>query len=245
MKHASIRMDIENLALPIQMAGSGKKHSMIFLWIASYGLVYALANCLPREECPWAVPLAMFGYSASLILWIFHTGQARRLGLCVPRHIRCFRFFPLLILPVCNVLIAETLSLSFPTFLLMVATCAAEELFFRGFLLRFLMRYGAIPAVLSSSAVFALLHLVNLTAGSALYTLAQVLSAFAAGICFAAAAVLSGSLLPGFAAHFLSNITAVPVSSDPPPLLWLCITLYCCYGAVLCKTISVNKERVT
>lgn len=218
---------------------------MTLLWIASYGLVYALANCLPRGEYPWAVPLAMFGYSASLILWVFHTGQARRLGLCVPRNFSCFHFLPLLMLPVCNCLTAKAVSLSLPTFLLMLAVCAAEELFFRGFLLRFLMRYGAIPAVLLSSTVFALLHLVNLTAGSALYTWAQVLCALTAGICFAAVTVLSGSLLPGFAAHFLSNITAAPVPSEPSPLLWLCIALYGCYGAVLCKRLSVNKECVT
>ena len=124
----------------------------------------------------------------------------------------------------------------------MLAVCAAEELFFRGLLLRFLIRYGAIPAVLLSSLVFALFHLVNLTAGTALYTWVQVLCAFAAGVCFAAAAALSGSLLPGFAAHLLSNITAAPAPADPAPLLWLCIVLYCCYGAVLCKQLSVNKE---
>lgn len=217
---------------------------MTLLWIASYGLVYALAGSLPREEYPWAVPLAMLGYSTALILWAFRTGQARRLGLSVPRHIRIFRFLPLLMLPVCNLLIADILSPSLPTFVLMLAVCAAEELFFRGFLLRFLMRYGAIPAVLLSSVVFAMFHLVNPTAGSALYTWAQVLCAFAAGICFAAATVLSGSLLPGFVAHFLSNITASPVPSDPAPLLWLCVVLYGCYGAALCKQLYVNKERV-
>lgn len=215
---------------------------MTFLWIASYGLVYALASYLPREEYPWAVPLAMLGYSGALILWVFRTGQARRLGLSTPRNIRCIRFLPLLMLPVCNLLTAETISLSFPTFVLILAVCAAEELFFRGLLLRFLMRYGAIPAVLLSSLVFALFHLVNLIAGTALYTWAQVLCAFAAGVCFAAAAALSGSLLPGFAAHLLSNITAAPAPADPAPLLWLCIALYCCYGAVLCKHLSVNKE---
>ena len=124
----------------------------------------------------------------------------------------------------------------------MLAVCATEELFFRGFLLRFLMRFGAVPAILLSSVVFALFHLVNLAAGSVIYTLAQVLCAFAAGVCFAAAAALSGSLLPGFAAHLLSNITAAPAPADPAPLLWLCIALYCCYGAVLCKQLSVNKE---
>ena len=118
-----------------------------------------------------------------------------------------------------------------------------EELFFRGFLLRYLLRYGAIPAVLLSSAVFGLFHLVNWTAGSALYTWAQVLCAFAAGICFAAAAVRSGSLLPGFAAHLLSNLTAAPAPVEPHPLLWFCIALYGCYGAALCKSLSVNKER--
>ena len=217
-----------------------EKRSMTFLWIAAYGLIYTLAACLSRDGSPWIVPLAMCGYSAALILWVFRAGQARRLGLCAPRY--PLRFLPLLMLPVCNCLTAKAFSLSLPTFLLMLAVCAAEELFFRGFLLRLLMRYGAIPAVLLSSIVFALFHLVNLTAGSVLYTWAQVLCALTAGICFAAAAVLSGSLLPGFAAHFLSNITAAP--SEPAPLLWLCIVLYGCYGAVLCKQLSIKERQV-
>ena len=213
---------------------------MVFLWITAYGLVYVLAN---RGSHPWGVPMAMLGYSTALILWVVATGQARRLGLCAPRRIPGFRFLPLLMLPLCNCLTVGAFSCSLPTFLLMLAVCAAEELFFRGFLLHYLLRYGAIPAVLLSSAVFGLFHLVNWTAGSALYTWAQVLCAFAAGICFAAAAVRSGSLLPGFAAHLLSNLTAAPAPVEPHPLLWFCIALYGCYGAALCKPLSVNKER--
>lgn len=214
---------------------------MVFLWITAYGLVYVLAA---RAAHLWVLPIAMLGYSAALIGWVVLTGQARRLGLCVPRNFRCFHFLPLLMLPVCNCLTAKAVSLSLPTFLLMLAASAAEELFFRGFLLRFLTRFGAIPAILISSVVFALFHLVNLTAGSALYTWAQVLCALTAGICFAAEALRSGSLLPGFGAHLLSNITAAPASAEPAPLVWFCAALYGCYGAILCKSFSFSKEHI-
>lgn len=216
---------------------------MVFLWIAAYGLVYALAS---RFANPWVAPLAMTGYSAALIGWVWGTGQARYLGLCPVRRGMpggLYGFLPLLMMPVCNLLTARAFSPALPTVTLMLAVCSAEELFFRGFLLRHLMKYGALPAVLLSGGAFALLHLANLAgSGDTSYVLAQVLFAFAAGVCFGAAAVRSGSLLPGFLAHFLTNITAGAGAAEPAPLVWLCIALYGCYGAFACIQLS-EKER--
>lgn len=211
---------------------------MVFLWIAGYGIVYALASRVPRQDCPWLLPFAMLGYACALFFWAFRTGSARRLRLRIPRQIRWSRFLPLLMLPAYNLLTVKDFPPGPSELLLMLAVCAVEELFFRGFLLCFLQKYGALTGIFLSSAVFALLHFANLASGAALsYLTAQVLCAFAAGLCYSAAAVQTDSLLPGFAAHFLTNITAGTAISQPTPLFWVCITLYGVYGLVLCNAL--------
>lgn len=215
---------------------------MFILWIAAYGLVYTAAGRLQQNVHPWVVPLAMAGYAAALIGWIFRTGRAQFLGLCAARKGKIssfYRFLPLLILPVCNLLTAKTFFPGLPVFFLMLSVCAAEEIFFRGFLLRSLMQYGALPAIVLSSGIFALFHLVNLMSGGLpAYTWMQVLCAFSVGICYGAITIQTGSLIPCFFAHFLTNITAAPVSTGAVPWFWLCIAAYVLCGIHLCKELA-------
>ena len=212
---------------------------MVFLWIAAYGLVYSLASCLLQTAYPWAVPLAMVAYAAALIGWVFRTGQARFLGFCAPRwSVPCDFYLVFLLLPACNLLTAKTVFPNFPSLFLMLSVCAVEEIFFRGFLLRWLLRFGSLPAILFSSGIFALFHLVNLIGGSDFaYTWMQILCAFTAGICYSAVAIQLGSLIPCFFAHFLTNITAVPISAGAVSWFWLCVTAYGCLGFSLCKKV--------
>lgn len=211
---------------------------MVFWWIAGYGLIYTLACRLPQTTHPWGVPLAMAGYAAALIGWIFHTGQAGYLGLCPVRKNTAWGFYwflPLLTLPVCNLLTAGAFCPDLPTVILMLGVCAVEEIFFRGFLLRRLARYGSLPGIVLSSGIFALFHLVNLMSGSApAYVWMQVLCAFTVGVCYGAVAIQTGSLIPCFLAHFLTNITAAPSSDGAVPWLWLCIAACGCFGIYLC-----------
>lgn len=216
---------------------------MVFVWIAGYGIVYALVSLVPRQISPWLLPCAMLGYACALFFWVVRTGGARRLRLRIPRQIRWSRFLPLLMLPAYNLLTVKDFPPGLSELLLMLAVCAVEELFFRGFLLCFLQKYGPLTGILLSSAVFALLHFANLASGAepSLLT-AQVLCAFSAGLCYSAAAVQTDSLLPGFGAHFLTNITAGTALFQPTPLFWACITVYGVYGIILCKPIIKKKE---
>ena len=218
---------------------------MVFLWIATYGLVYLLASCLPRAAHPWVVPLTMTGYAAALIGWIFHTGRSRSLGLCSIRRKSAYpKVLLLMMLPVCNLLTAKTFSPDLPAVLFMLSVCAVEEIFFRGFLLRFLMQFGTLPAIVLSSGIFAAFHLVNLIGGSGCaYVWMQVLCAFTAGICYGAVAMEQESLLPCFLAHFLTNITAAPVSAGAVPWFWLCIIAYGCFGIYLCRKFAGSTSR--
>lgn len=215
---------------------------MLFLWVAGYGLSYLLFSRLAQVTSQWVLSLAMLAYICALTGWIFHTGQHRALGLCPPRRMPGKEygvFALLLLLPVCNLLAAGAFAPRLPAAVLMLAVCAAEEIFFRGFLLRFLMQYGTRSAIIISSLAFALFHWVNLLGGSGFsYTLAQVFCAFAVGICYGAVTVRFGSLIPCFLAHFLTNVTAAPASAGTAPWLWLCIAACGGFGICLCKNVT-------
>lgn len=204
---------------------------MFWLWIALYGIIYTLATHISRLAHPWFLPMAMLGYLGAFLCSVVRSGWASQLGVCVPRGICQARFLPLLFLPIYNLIADRGGLCPITEILLMVSTCAVEELFFRGFLLRTLRRYGRVIAVVLSSAAFALVHIVNLAAGIAPgFVLAQVLCAFTVGICYGIAAIETGSLLWGYVAHLLTNVTASPASQPPTPLLWLCIAAYGGYG---------------
>lgn len=75
-----------------------------------------------------------------------------------------------------------------------------EELLFRGVLMRGLLRYGAVVAVLGSSVVFALFHGINLALPTALVV----------GIIAAEVARRSGSIWPAVVVHVVNNL-ALPL----------------------------------
>lgn len=77
-----------------------------------------------------------------------------------------------------------------------------EEVVFRGILLHSLRRRGLWDAVLTSSALFGLMHLANLVLGTTPSgTLVQIVFAAMAGVGYAAMRLVTGSLWPGIALH--------------------------------------------
>lgn len=210
---------------------------MICLWVVLYGLTFTLSQTLSAGN-PWLTPLAMALYTGLLILWIVRTGQRRAVGLCLPCPLGAREYLellPLLLLPVCNLLTGVLPPL--PAALLMLSVSAVEELFFRGFLLRFFLKWGRTRGVLITGICFALFHGVNLLqGGDPAYTAMQALCALTVGICYGAVTVKCGSLLPAMLVHCLTNITGIggPALSAG---LWLCIAAYGCYGIWLCRKI--------
>lgn len=221
-----------------------ERSTMVWFWIALYGIIYTLATHISRLAHPWFLPLAMLGYLGAFLCSVVRSGWASQLGVCVPRGICQARFLPLLLLPIYNLVADRGGLCPITEILLMVSTCAVEELFFRGFLLRTLRRYGRVIAVVLSSAAFALVHIVNLAAGIAPgFVLAQVLCAFTVGICYGIAAIETGSLLWGYVAHLLTNVTASPTAQTPTPLLWLCIAAYGGYGLRLLHLYHKKEKK--
>lgn len=116
---------------------------------------------------------------------------------------------PLFILPICNILIALIVKQPIVPALPYILGAAAEELFFRWFLLKrlFLPRNKPAPAILLVSLIFACMHLFNLQAGAGITdTLIQVFFAFCFSIWAGAVTWKSTWLIP-LAAHVLLNLT--------------------------------------
>lgn len=205
---------------------------MVFLWVALYGAVHMAF----QRFCSGLTGAAMLLYTALLMLWLWRVrglGWLKLPGLEESKS--CGFFLPLLTLPVYHLLTGGTPGAGW---LLMVSVSVAEELFFRGWLLKILGRRRPLTGILLSALAFGLFHGVNLLRGAELgYTLMQMLCGIAVGVCFAAVAVRTGSLLIGILVHFLINITA-PGSSGA--WLWCCVLSYGIYGLALC--INISKE---
>lgn len=82
----------------------------------------------------------------------------------------------------------------------------AEELYFRGIIIKVLKKNGTLYTIIVSSVIFGVTHIGNL-AGSAniILTLIQIVFAFTFGLVFAEIFILTKSLLPVILWHFLHD----------------------------------------
>jgi membrane protease YdiL (CAAX protease family) len=100
----------------------------------------------------------------------------------------------------------------------------AEEMIFRGFLFKAMLRDGNVKtAVIVSSVTFGLGHIGNLLTGHALVeTLLQIAFAVAYGFLVTMAFYKGGSLLPCILSHSLTDVFAVFAKADASPVLnWI------------------------
>ena len=99
----------------------------------------------------------------------------------------------------------------------------AEELIFRGFLFKAILKSGSVKkAVIISSVTFGLGHILNLLNGQDFVeTLVQVVFAVAVGFVFTMVFYKGGSLWPCILAHSLIDVTSVFSSGEAPVLEWI------------------------
>ena len=92
----------------------------------------------------------------------------------------------------------------------------AEELIFRGFLFKAMLKDDDVKsAVIVSSVTFGMGHIINLFTGHELIaTLIQMVFAVAMGFVFTLVFYKSGSLLPGILAHSYIDVTSVLASDE-------------------------------
>lgn len=112
-----------------------------------------------------------------------------------------------------------------------------EELIFRGFLFRGLLKaHGPKTAVIVSAATFGMGHIINLLTGhGGSETAVQILFAVSLGFVFTLVVYKSGSLLPVILAHSLIDVFS-RFAVDDPRLSWIYMittivvsVLYCAY----------------
>ncbi len=128
---------------------------------------------------------------------------------------------PLLVLPVLPAIFGPGLgdapAWKFAVAAFGVATVAfGEEGVFRGVVMRVLLTRGVRPALFGSSALFGLLHVVNLMNRSHPITVtAQVLMTFGIGIGFGAVALATGTIWPLVVVHFLMDFVNTIQAAAP------------------------------
>ena len=126
-----------------------------------------------------------------------------------------------------------------------------EELLFRGFLFKAMLKDGNVKmAIIISSLTFGLGHIINLFTGQDLIeTLNQVIFAVAIGFIFTMVYYKSGSLLPGILAHSIIDVTSVFAADEGSYLLNIILHVviivisvaYCLYLAKRVETPAINQ----
>jgi membrane protease YdiL (CAAX protease family) len=127
----------------------------------------------------------------------------------------------------------------------------AEELIFRGFLFKAMLKDSDVKtAVIVSSVTFGMGHIINIFTGHELIaTLIQVVFAVAMGFVFTLVFYKSGSLLPGILAHSFIDVTSVLASDESSQLVNLIVHIvvivvsvaYCLYLAKRVETPAINR----
>lgn len=184
------------------------------LWIAAYVVLFSLADSVSADLGTAKIitaPLCIL-MSAFLLTWIKRHDLTEKYGLGKVK-IDCKRylyFLPLLILISTNLWGGFALRFSALETVLyvisMIGVGIIEEIIFRGFLFKTLLKENIKSAVIISSVTFGIGHIVNLLNGAEfLPTLLQICYAIAIGFLFTIIFHKSGSLLPCIIAHSVIN----------------------------------------
>ena len=228
------------------------------LWIVIYAVgMGTLQNNFGLDSL-WHM-LGLIVISAAIFLFVKKNGLMEKYGLAGwAKNSRAMLWFiPLWLLSCMNLfsgiqpdypvpgLIYAAVSMAFVGF--------AEELIFRGFLFKAILKSGSVKkAVIISSVTFGLGHILNLLNGQDFVeTLVQVVFAVAVGFVFTMVFYKGGSLWPCILAHSLIDITSVFSSGEAPVLEWILHIAvfilavgYCLYLARHVETPPVNRVEI-
>lgn len=181
---------------------------LAILWIVAYVVVCGTVRGNFGDESPiMTAVLAVF--TAGILVFVKTNGLEERYGLCKwqGRAADYWFFIPLLILMTGNLWdgFGMTYSGVFQVFAVisMVLIGFVEEMIFRGFLFRILLKKDPAPVAVTISAVtFGIGHIVNLFTGhGSLETVIQIFFAVAWGFMFTFVFYKSGSLIICIIAH--------------------------------------------
>ena len=223
----------------------------IVVYTVSMGMLRNLG-----DDSPWMM-LGLIVLSAIMFLFVMKNGLMEKYGLAgwAKNNREMLWFIPLWIIASCNLWGGVLVRYAMPGQIFAIISMAfvgfAEELIFRGFLFKAMLKGGNVrSAVIVSSVTFGLGHILNLFTGHDLIpTLTQVVFAVTVGFILTMAFYKSGSLLPGILMHSLVDVLSLFANNDAPAWInWvthavviIMSVLYCLYLAKRVETPAVNR----
>ncbi len=223
-------------------------------WIVLYTVCMSILRNL-GDDSPYMM-LGLIVISVLMFLFVWKNGLLDKYGLSgwAKNNRAMLWFIPLWIVTSLNLWAGVTPRFPMPGQLFVVVSMAfvgfAEELIFRGFLFKAMLKSGSVKtAVIVSSITFGLGHIINLFTGHELAeTLMQVVFAVAYGFLVTMVFYKSGSLLPCILSHSLFDIFAQFASDAPAALNWaghgmiiVMAVFYCLYLIKRVETPPINR----
>lgn len=226
------------------------------LWIVIYTVGIGTLKSNFGLDSPWQM-LGLIVLSAAMFLFVNRNGLMEKYGLAgwAKNSKAMLWFIPLWSLSCLNLFGGSRPDYPVPGLIYAAVSMAfvgfAEELIFRGFLFKAMLKDGsAKAAVIVSSVTFGLGHIVNLFTGQDLIeTLGQMVFAVAVGFVFTLVFYKSGSLLPGILAHSFIDVTSVFASDEGSLQLNMIVHIaaivvsaaYCLYLTKRVETPAINR----
>ena len=235
-----------------------KKNELTFaiLWIVIYAVGMGTLQSNFGLDSLWHM-LGLVVISAAIYLFVKKNGLLEKYGLAgwAKNSKAMLWFIPLWILSCLNLFSGFQPDYPVPGLIYAAVSMAlvgfAEELIFRGFLFKAMLKDGNVKAaIIVSSITFGLGHIVNLFTGHELIaTLTQMVFAIAMGFVFTLVFYKSGSLLPGILAHSIIDVFSVLASDGGSQRLNTIVhigiivisVVYCTYLAKHVETPAINK----
>lgn len=224
-------------------------------WIVLYTVSMGTLRNL-GDDSPFMM-LGLIVLSALMFLFVRKNGLTEKYGLSgwAKNNRAMLWFFPLWIIASLNLWGGVAARYAIPGQIFAVVSMAmvgfAEELIFRGFLFKAMLKDGNVKAaVIVSSVTFGLGHILNLFTGHEIVeTLVQVAFAVAFGFIVTMAFYKSGSLLPCILAHSLTDVFSKFAGGETSSLLnWIVhigvvvlAVFYCLYLARRVETPPINR----
>jgi len=185
------------------------------VWIVIYLVVMGPLRNL-GDDSPWMM-LGLIVISLVMFIFVWRNGLMKEYGLAgwAKNNKAMLWFIPLWLIACCNLVAGIAPGYKVPGLIFALVSMAlvgfAEELIFRGFLFKAMLKNGSAKvAVIVCAVTFGLGHILNLFTGHALTeTLIQVVYAITVGFVFTLAFYKGGSLLPCILAHSLTDVFAV------------------------------------
>ncbi|MBR2823124.1 MAG: CPBP family intramembrane metalloprotease [Clostridia bacterium] len=234
-----------------------EKSEIIFaiFWIVVYTVSMGNLRNI-GDDSPY-MTIGLIVISVLMFLFVWKNGLMKKYGLSGwARNSRAMLWFlPLWIITTLNLWGGITSRFPMPGQLFALISMAfvgfAEEMIFRGFLFKAMLKDGSVKtAVIVSSVTFGVGHILNLFTGHELAeTLLQIAFAVAYGFLVTMAFYKSGSLLPCILSHSLFDMFAQFAAQDASPLLnWIghgimvILTAgYCLYLTKRVETPPINR----